>query len=156
VNGVAQGDLVLEFMETLQSLKICGREFFRCSAPVGGSALRLLFLLHHRVGEDCPGLQPSELGDLLKLTRPTITSLVNTLEEQGLVERLSGDGDRRVVYVRPTQRGSALVRSAKEEASRCLGEFMDYLGEEDGRQLMRLLRRARTFFEERNQKRCGD
>ena len=45
VYGVAQGDLVLEFMETLQSLKICGREFFRCSAPVGGSALRLLFLL---------------------------------------------------------------------------------------------------------------
>jgi len=73
VNGVAQGDLVLEFMETLQSLKICGREFFRCSAPVGGSALRLLFLLHHRVGKTA---RPAALGvgDLLKLTRPTITS----------------------------------------------------------------------------------
>ena len=123
---MAHGELVLECMETLQSLKICGREFFRCSAPVVGSALRLLFLLHHRVGQDCPGLQPTVMGDLLKLARPTIPSLVNTLQEQGLEERLSGDGERRVDYVRPTQRGTALVRRDKDEASRCLEEYMDY------------------------------
>ena len=159
---MAQGDLVLEFLEILQSLKTYARDLFRCSGKIRGSAMRLLMFLHHHVDEDCPGIQPSELGDILKLTRPTITSLVNTLEEQGLVERLSGDEDRRVVFVRPTAQGTALVQGAKQEFSRSLEEFMDYLGEEDGRELMRILRRALVFFDaqrnvqERNQEQCGN
>ncbi|NLM41531.1 MAG: MarR family transcriptional regulator [Firmicutes bacterium] len=152
---MTQGDLVLEFMETLDSLKTCRRAFFRCSAPVGGSAMRLLMLLHHRVGEGDLGLQPSELGELLQLTRPTITSLVNTLEEQGLVERLSGDEDRRVVFVRPTEQGAAVVQQAKAELTREVRELMDYLGEQDGYELLRILRRMRSYLQEREMRQEG-
>ncbi|HPT83855.1 MAG TPA: MarR family transcriptional regulator [Limnochordia bacterium] len=150
-----QGDLVLEFMETLESLKTCGRAFFRCSGPVRGSAMRLLLLLHHHVGPDDPGLQPSELGELLQLTRPTITTLVNTLEEQGLVERAGTDGDRRVVHVRPTARGAALVQEARAELTRRISGFMDYLGEGDSQELLRLLRRMRTFLQEQETRQEG-
>ena len=150
-----KGDLVFEFVETLEGLRNCGRSFFRCWAPVRGSAMRLLIFLHHHVGTDGPGIQPSELGERLQLGRPTVTSLVNTLEEQGLVERLSGDEDRRVVFVRPTLQGAAVVQRAKDELSRDIRELMAYLGEEDGHELLRILQRMRAFLQERESKQEG-
>jgi DNA-binding MarR family transcriptional regulator len=157
-----QGDLVLDFIETMESLKLYRRSIFRCVAPIRGNAMRLLMFLHYHAPRDCPGIQPSELGEMLRLTRPTITSLVNDLEGQGLVERISDDEDRRAVYVRPTSQGVELVHEARAEFSRGISEMMEYLGEADGHELMRILRRVRQFLQdkeneqERNQALCGN
>ena len=73
--------------------------------------------------------------------------LVNSLEEEGLVERINDDEDRRVVFVRPTNEGAALVQRMKEEFAARIREIMDYLGEKDGKELIRITRKVRAFLE---------
>ncbi len=164
VYALADTDLVMELVETLEGLRRYKGWYRGDALPVRKNAMVLLMFLHHHhhLATDSQGLQPSELGELLKLTRPTVTTLVNSLEEQHLVERINDDEDRRVVFVRPTEKGVSLVNQAKAGFSRSLGEIMDHLGPEDGRELIRITRRVRSFLEERRNdvdgggSACGD
>lgn len=119
------------------------------SLPVRKNAVVLLMFLQHHLPADSPGLQPSELGEMLKMTRPAVTTLVNSLEEHNFVERINDDEDRRVVFVRPTEQGLALVRQTKQEFAKSVEEIMDYLGPEDGKELVRITRRVRRFLQDR-------
>lgn len=162
MNGLANSDLVMEFVEMLHGLRHYKGWYRGHPLPVRKNAMVLLMFLHHHLPKDSPGLQPSELGELLKLTRPTVTTLVNSLEEHSLVERINDEEDRRVVFVRPTEQGLALVQQAKQEFARSIEEIMDHLGPEDGKELVRITRRVRTFLESRQNDRdgggptCGD
>lgn len=142
-------DLVMAFMEILEGLKRYRRWYQGVPLPIRNNAMMLLMFLHHNLPQGSAGLQPSELGEMLGLTRPTITSLVNTLEEQHFVERINDAEDRRVVFVRPTSEGIALVQQAKEAFTQSITEMLEYLGIDDGRELVRILGRVRVFLEER-------
>lgn len=162
--ALAETDLVMELVEALEGLRRYKGWYRGDALPVRKNAMVLLMFLHHHhhLAADSQGLQPSELGDLLKLTRPTVTTLVNSLEEHGLVERMNDDEDRRVVFVRPTERGVSLVKQIKEGFARSIGEIMDHLGPEDSRELIRISRRVRRFLEEQRKdldggrSTCGD
>ncbi len=148
-------DLVIEFVETLHGLRRYKGWHHGHRLPVRKNAVVLLMFLQHHLPADSPGLQPSELGELLKLTRPTITTLVNSLEEHSLVERINDDEDRRVVFVRPTEEGQALVHQMKEEFAKSIEEVMDHLGPEDGKELIRITRKVRAFLEDRQKAQSG-
>ncbi|MDI9484607.1 MAG: MarR family transcriptional regulator [Bacillota bacterium] len=152
---MADADLVIEFVATLHELRRYKGWYRGCSLPVRKNAVTLLMYLHHHLPEDSPGMQPSELGERLKLTRPTVTTLVNSLEEHSLVERISDEEDRRVVYVRPTSQGVALVQQAKEAFAKSIEEIMDHLGPEDGRELVRITRKVREFLASRHREGKG-
>jgi DNA-binding MarR family transcriptional regulator len=144
---LSEGDLVMELIETLEGLRRYKGWYRGHAWPVRKNAMVLLMFLHHHQCPKSLGLQPSELGDMLRLTRPTVTTLVNSLEEEGLVERINDDEDRRVVFVRPTNEGAALVQRMKEEFAARIREIMDYLGEKDGKELIRITRKVRAFLE---------
>jgi len=141
----------MELIETLEGLRRYKGWYHGHPLPVRKNAMILLLFLHHRRLPGDLGLQPSELGEMLKLTRPTVTTLVNSLEEQGFVERINDDEDRRVVFVRPTEQGTALVMRTRREFARSIGEIMDHLGEEDGKELIRITRKVRRFLESRQE-----
>lgn len=54
----------------------------------------------------------SRLGSLLQVHATSVTSAVDRLEKQGLVERLRRESDRRVVLASLTAKGEALVERA--------------------------------------------
>jgi len=56
-----------------------------------------------------PGLSPAQLSKALAVTRPNITSLIDKLEERGLVKREKNVRDRRAQHLRATDRGSTLA-----------------------------------------------
>jgi DNA-binding MarR family transcriptional regulator len=68
------------------------------------SGFRLLFCL-----QVSGPLQTNELARLLFLTKPTVSSVVNTLERRGWVERERLAHDRRLVEMRLTPEGRKLV-----------------------------------------------
>ncbi len=155
MNILADADLVIEFVATLHELRRYKGWYRGCPFPVRKNAVTLLMYLHHHLPQGSPGMQPSELGERLKLTRPTVTTLVNSLEEHDLVERVNDEDDRRVIYVRPTSRGLAAVQQAKEEFAKNIAEIMDHLGPEDGKELVRISRKVREFLASRRQEREG-
>lgn len=56
----------------------------------------------------------SELAEALGIDRPNATTLVDSLEEQGLVRRRPHPTDRRAKLVEATRKGKALARQADE------------------------------------------
>jgi DNA-binding MarR family transcriptional regulator len=55
------------------------------------------------------GARASQLARRLAVTKPTVTSLTDSLVERGLVTRHTEDGDRRVVTVSITAQGRTAV-----------------------------------------------
>lgn len=89
------------------------------------------------------GLCRHEVQDRLLTRMPDVTRLLDRMEEAGLVDRERGTADRRFVTTRLTERGRELVDELDapiaEEHERCLA----HLGEDQLRELIRLLALAR-------------
>jgi DNA-binding MarR family transcriptional regulator len=65
---------------------------------------------HCRIGS---GMLQSELRGQLGVSRPTVSRMLGSLEELGLVLRKPDSKDRRQVFVALTEAGRALIRSAE-------------------------------------------
>ncbi|MEL6256391.1 MAG: MarR family transcriptional regulator [Bacteroidota bacterium] len=50
-----------------------------------------------------------EVGDYFKIKLSTLTSTIDKLEKNRLVKRKSSKEDRRVIYIKPTPKGQALL-----------------------------------------------
>ena len=68
-------------------------------------------------------------------------AIVKDLEEQGYVVKLTAKQDRRFVYLMLTQEGQAVLCQAKHAFFTAVHEIVQMLGQEDSRELLRLLRR---------------
>lgn len=70
------------------------------------AAFNVLMILNHYGRDGCP---MCEIGDLLLVSRPNVTGLIDSLARRGLVERVEKEGDRRVKLVRLTRAGEELL-----------------------------------------------
>ena len=152
---MSEPDVVIEFLEALRGVRKYRRWYQGRSLPIKHNEMMLLMFLHHNLQQDCPGIQPSELGEILQLTRPAVTSLVNSLEDKGYVERINDAEDRRVVFVRPTNKGIELVEDSKRTLAENISEILELLGEEDTHELMRITRKIRSILEDREMEQDG-
>ncbi|MDD5455218.1 MAG: MarR family transcriptional regulator [Candidatus Ratteibacteria bacterium] len=66
-----------------------------------------LMVIEHQGKEK--GLSQIEIGKLLIVTASNITRLIDKLEKEKLIERVSQKGDRRINLVRITQKGTDLL-----------------------------------------------
>lgn len=63
-------------------------------------------------------LEPRELARLSGVSRAAVSGVLKTLERDGLVERTREQADRRLVTVRVTEAGEALLRETYAEQNR--------------------------------------
>jgi len=73
----------------------------------------------------------SDIGRILKVTKPNITFLVDKLEEQGLIERKNDENDRRVVKIYITEAGEEVIVEEKSELQRRIINKLNLLSEKD-------------------------
>ncbi len=150
----SESDLTMDLINALETLK---RSHWRpeVDLPVTPSEMTLLLCLHHHCVQRWTGMQPSELGERLQIARPTVTSLVNALEARGFVRRHQGTPDRRAVLVELTSEGRQLVEEGRCMFEEHMRRLVEFLGAEDARELIRLIRRVQQFSEMRKPK-CGN
>jgi DNA-binding MarR family transcriptional regulator len=84
-------------------------------------------------------LSLSELANRLSCVRSNITQLVDRLEADGLVQRVSCPSDRRSVKAEITYRGRERQRAAAAEMERLQERFAERVNDEDRAALARLL-----------------
>ena len=89
-------------------------------------------------------LTPGEIGAAMHITSGSITSVVDTLECNGLVERLSHDDDRRKVLVTVTTAGVDLLDRLLPDIQALVRDLLGGLSEDEQRSLLGLLERARA------------
>lgn len=106
------------------------------------NALRLLKAEHET------GLPTLVLAARLVSHAPDITRLVDRLESRGLVERERVTGNRRVVRVRITDTGFALLKNLDKPVRECHLKQLGHLSPTQLRSLVELLRTARQPHEE--------
>lgn len=89
----------------------------------------------------------SRLASLLDVGLPNMTGIVDRMEEQGLVERVRDERDRRVVLVSATPRGIALAEELEEIRRQRLAELVTALGPSDRQTCLRAFRALREAAE---------
>jgi DNA-binding MarR family transcriptional regulator len=97
-------------------------------------------------GTNRDGIKVSELSRHLLVTGPAVTHILNTLENAGFVERISDPTDRRFVLVRLTGTGNEVMEQANLFFLDTLRGLVTELGEQDSRELIRLLTKAMQYF----------
>lgn len=113
------------------------------------SEIKVLLCMFREETAGRPYMRVSQISQLLRVTAPTITQLLNSLEEEGLIERMSDESDRRMVLVKLTEKGKAVVHSSREEFFRLFSGLSEHLGAEDSRRLAELLSKAFQYFSEK-------
>jgi DNA-binding MarR family transcriptional regulator len=77
------------------------------------------------------------LAALERVTAPAVTKVVGALEAAGLVERVRSEADRRVVLVRATARGRAVLERGRAARVRVVAALLDGMSEPDRRTIDR-------------------
>jgi DNA-binding MarR family transcriptional regulator len=91
-------------------------------------------------------LAQGEIARQLAVSAGSLTALVTSLEEAGIVKRTAGRSDRRVANVSLTARGVALVKRFAPEHYRCEAVAVSALSEREQRTLVRLLDKLRLHL----------
>jgi DNA-binding MarR family transcriptional regulator len=98
---------------------------------------------------DAKGIKVSDLSTHLQITPAGVTHTINSLEEGGYLERLADPSDRRIVLVRATAKGEKIIELMRLEHFKALKGLTDSLGENDTKELIRLLSLSLTYFKEK-------
>jgi len=84
-----------------------------------------------------------EIGDRMITKDPDITRLLDRLEDRGLVSRARDERDRRVITVRVTRQGLALLSELDSEVDRFDLKLFEHMSERQLTKLCELLELAR-------------
>lgn len=97
---------------------------------------RTMYLIFLK-GED--GLTISELSEGLNIKKPTATNLVYRMESNGLVKRISKEGDRRSVVLSLTENGEEIINRVLPSDEEFKLSILDFLTEDDKENLGKLM-----------------
>lgn len=85
----------------------------------------------------------TRLAEITRNSKPTITELINRFEDMECVYRERCPHDRRVLYIRLTDKGRRIARADHYALSRLIERMMDSLDEDEMDALVQLLRKVR-------------
>jgi DNA-binding MarR family transcriptional regulator len=92
-------------------------------------------------------LPQNEVAREMGTSQPNVTQLLDALERDGLVERVTSEIDRRVTYARLTPTGEAKCAQMVPDMVRLMEESMSALSPQEMVQLRRLLAKLRSHIE---------
>lgn len=131
-------------IEIFKSYGTLSREFARLFTRYGLSEPQFnILVLLAKVNPD--GLLLTEIGRRMLVTKANITGLVDRLERQGLVRRMSVPEDRRTRRTYITDKGIDLLDSIFPVYCSMLNRLMALLGDDEKERLVDALGRLRTF-----------
>ncbi len=93
------------------------------------------------------GLKTTEISRILRLPPSAITPVINDLERKGLVQRQDSSEDRRIVLVSLTKKGHEFFEKKRKFFLEKSLLLVDYLGEEDSMEFIRLLKKTFDFMD---------
>jgi MarR family 2-MHQ and catechol resistance regulon transcriptional repressor len=92
-------------------------------------------------GKPMPSL---EIAERMIQVVPAMTGLIDRLENQGFVERRRCEDDRRVVYIKITEKAAKLLERMDKPLAALHRELMGHMTKAELRQLSQLLEKSRS------------
>ena len=106
---------------------------------LSGPRYRLLFRLYMEEKRTGGGVLPSYLSKTQNVSRNTISALLRSLEDQGLIVRTLDPDDRRQFNIQLSAAGRELVKTSTPEHVKFLNQLLSDLSSEEQNQLADLL-----------------
>lgn len=97
-------EAVIRFMEVCQNARSVFKYFPDLPDGLTSRHIRVVGVIGDLMGKD---VRISDIADALSSTRPSITKLVNELDEKDYLEKLPYDQDHRITHVVLTAKGQA-------------------------------------------------
>ncbi len=96
-------------------------------------------------------LPPSLVSSHLQVQPPTISPILNQLENNGYITRSHCPNDRRMVHLHLTPKGEEAFAQMDEHRTQLLGGILDRLGEEETAHALRILETVADYMKEYTQ-----
>ena len=129
--------LFARIMITLHQLPILMEGYFQ-KMGLTRSRFMVLIQLYRRPDE---GLSIREIRNFHKVQSATMTGIIDTLEREGQIERVSDPTDRRKVIVRITGKGRELMEAFLPKHQEYIKQMLFRLSNKDRQDLLALLKR---------------
>lgn len=138
-------EIISALVETFRHFR---RSNFGHSGEGGSIRPSEMMALHYLAKHHACGGVPrqADLSAFMGLAPSTVTPLLNSLEERGLIARSHSDADRRVVYIDITNKGDIYLDQIHGGVTNVLGGMVDHLGLDDSRELIRLMGKTIEYF----------
>jgi MarR family 2-MHQ and catechol resistance regulon transcriptional repressor len=134
--------LIQELASAYQAYSLYDAEGLRQSGSgLTPSQARVIFTLGDTEGMTC-----KDIGDETLITKGTLTGVVDRLEEKGLVERWSVEGDGRKTIVALTRQGERVYAREFPAHVAFLKTKFDQLSVRDRQQAIGLLKKVTALF----------
>jgi MarR family 2-MHQ and catechol resistance regulon transcriptional repressor len=131
-------ETVLNIVRTANVLSVKGAGLFR-KHDLTEAQFNVLFALKYK---ERPWTQ-SDLGKRLVVTRASVTSVLDKLEEKGLVERQEVPGNRRIYHVDLTDTGRSLLEKVEPIYRKDIHAVLEAFSEKACRHLIQDLEHIR-------------
>jgi DNA-binding MarR family transcriptional regulator len=83
----------------------------------------------------------SELSEILNITKPSVTEIINKLTKLGCVYREQSSSDKRVFYIKLTEKGKKIVKLKEISAGKFAEERLGSLTDEEVGNFMEILKK---------------
>ena len=103
---------------------------------LGGEQFTLLYLKDR--GDS---VLPSEISEEMDISSARVASILNNLENKGLVQRQIDKEDRRKILVTLTNEGRVKAEEHKEKVIQNITMMLELLGEEDAKAFVRITKK---------------
>ena len=97
------------------------------------------------------GVMISYLSEMLEVSKPAVSRMINSLTEQGFVEKTARDNDKRCVLVSLTEKGAETLSRCDEVILEWMNEIVEALGE-DTEEYIRMCRKISKYYEQKRQR----
>ncbi|MDF2472368.1 MAG: transcriptional regulator, MarR family [Anaerocolumna sp.] len=145
--------LAHEFLEVMNSMhKLTSRH--HSMYPLHPGEFMMLGAIHHFMNESTmdqlvyPGVKVGDLSEVVHSTKSATSKMLRSVEDKGYIERVVDKNDRRVVYVKLSEKGEKIVKDTIKTKREFANRTIQKLGEEDSRDLIRLMRKFYLAMEE--------
>ena len=118
------------------------------NAPASGLSQVETDILENIMRANRHGNSPrvSDIGMMLRVSSPTVTQHLISLEEQGYVLKTHSTEDKRSVQLSLTEKGTEALKDHFTKLEEGFEEFIAQIGQEPSEHLIELLLRAHEFF----------
>ena len=93
-------------------------------------------------------LSSGELASKLKVTTGRMANILNSLEKKSYIERIKACEDKRQSLVSLTPDGLKYINAVYKNACEDNCRMLEYLGEDDSRESLRLIKRIACYFDQ--------
>ena len=135
-------DLFLDILQAGELASRCEAQFL---ARFGLNSARLIILVLLN-NADSGSMRSSEIAKCCRVSRATMTGLLDTLEKADLIVRAPDPFDRRAMSVKITPKGEDLLEAVQPEQSQWANDILEPLTLAEREELRRLLRKTQRVL----------